>query len=118
MSNEEFGFNEYQLATADTALYPGAEEGTLDAVVYCTLGLAGEAGEIPNKIKKIIRDNGSEITDEVRYAVGAEIGDVLWYAARLADELGLSLEGIAENNLEKLASRRERGVIAGSGDNR
>lgn len=117
MSND-LSFTDYQLATADTALYPGAEEGTLDAVVYCTLGLAGEAGEIPNKVKKIIRDNDSEITDEVRDLILAEIGDVLWYAARLADELGESLEVVAQSNLDKLASRRERGVVSGSGDNR
>lgn len=114
----ELSFDDYQLSTASTALYPGAQEGTLDAVVYCTLGLAGEAGEIPNKVKKIIRDNGSEITDEVRDAILAEIGDVLWYAARLADELGESLEVVAKGNLEKLASRRERGVVSGSGDYR
>lgn len=114
----DLSFTEYQLATENTATYPEAGEGTIAGVVYTTLGLAGEAGEIPNKVKKILRDNGGVITAEVVDAVGKEIGDVLWYAARLADELGLSLEQIAAGNLAKLASRKERGVIAGSGDDR
>lgn len=117
MSND-LSFTDYQLATTETALYPGAQTGNLEAVVYATLGLAGEAGEIPNKVKKIIRDANGIISDEVREAILAEIGDVLWYAARLADELGESLEVVAQGNLDKLASRRERGVIAGSGDYR
>lgn len=111
-------FDEYQEATRRHAKYPKADEGVLEGIVYTTLGLAGEAGEIPNKVKKIIRDNGGEVTPEVREAICKEIGDVLWYAARLADEFRMPLDLIAENNLKKLDSRVERGVIEGSGDDR
>jgi len=109
--------NEYQDRTFDTALYPGANEGTLDAIVYCALGL-GESGEVQGKVKKIIRDDKSEVTDDHRYAIAGELGDNLWYLARMAKEVGFSLDEIAQMNLEKLASRRERGVVGGSGDNR
>lgn len=109
--------NEYMDETFNTALYPGANEGTVEAVVYCGLGL-GEAGEVQGKIKKIIRDDGSVITDEKREVILDELGDVLWYAARLAKELGSDLETVAQKNLDKLADRRARGVVTGSGDNR
>jgi NTP pyrophosphatase (non-canonical NTP hydrolase) len=118
MTSEALTFEEYQLRSAETAVYPGSGEGTLDAVVYTTLGLAGEAGEIPNKVKKILRDNYGIVTQEARAAIAAEVGDCLWYVANLAGELGFSLEEIAENNLAKLQSRKERGVLQGSGDNR
>jgi len=114
----DFDFHEYQLATAETAIYPGALEGNVDALSYVVLGLTGEAGEIANKTKKIIRDKGGAITDEDRREISKEIGDVLWYLTRLADELGDSIENIAYNNAAKLRSRKERGVISGSGDNR
>ena len=109
--------NEYQDRTFDTALYPGANEGTLAAVVYCALGL-GESGEVQGKVKKIIRDDGAQITDDHRYAIAQELGDNLWYLARMAKEVGFSLDEVAQMNLDKLASRRERGVVGGSGDNR
>lgn len=83
---------------------------------YPTLGLTGEAGEIANKVKKLQRDGVqmSELKDDI----AAELGDVLWYAAALATEFGLSLDVIAQSNLLKLESRKARGVIGGSGDNR
>lgn len=109
--------NEYQDRTFDTALYPGANMGTLDAVVYCSLGL-GEVGEVQGKVKKIIRDDGSELTDAHRESIAPELGDALWYLARMAKELGYTLEEIAQMNLDKLASRRARGVVGGSGDYR
>lgn len=109
--------NEYMDETFRTALYPGANEGTVAAVVYCGLGL-GEAGEVQGKIKKIIRDDNGVITDDKREAILDESGDVLWYLARLAKELGSSLEEVAQRNLDKLADRRARGVVTGSGDNR
>ncbi len=118
MSDNSMSLNTYQEWTADTAKYPDAGEGSIAAIVYTTLGLAGEAGEIPNKVKKIIRDDGGILTDEKRQAILDEIGDVLWYVARLADELGKRLGDIAENNLDKLNDRFARGVIEGSGDNR
>jgi NTP pyrophosphatase (non-canonical NTP hydrolase) len=106
--------NEYQEAALDTAVYP--DQGANFA--YPALGLAGEAGEVADKLKKVIRDNGGVLTDPVRDAVAKELGDVLWYVSVLAHEMDYSLEEIAQTNLDKLASRQERGVIAGSGDNR
>lgn len=118
MSDYSMSMNQYQEFTQDTAMYPGANEGTMDAILYTTLGLSGEAGEIPNKVKKILRDDGGVLNEEKRLAILAEIGDVLWYAARLADELGARLGDIAEANVDKLSDRAERGVIQGSGDYR
>lgn len=109
--------NEYQDATMSTALYPGANEGSVEALVYCGLGI-GEAGEIQGKIKKIIRDDSGIITPEKKQAIYEEIGDLLWYVARLSAELGYPLGNVAEANLAKIHSRRERGTINGSGDNR
>jgi NTP pyrophosphatase (non-canonical NTP hydrolase) len=106
--------NEYQEAALNTAVYPN--QGANFA--YPALGLAGEAGEVADKLKKVIRDNGGVLTDPVRDAVAKELGDVLWYVSVLAHEMDYSLEEIAQTNLDKLASRQERGVIAGSGDNR
>lgn len=110
--------NEYQDFTMNTALYPGAGEGTMDAISYTTLGLVGEAGEIANKVKKIIRDSGGVVTDEIKGILAGEIGDVLWYTARLAAEIDYPLDNVAEANIAKLLDRRARGVVTGSGDNR
>lgn len=107
-------FNEYQSESRKTALYPDAGKN----FVYPTLGLAGEAGEVADKLKKTIRDDDGVLTDEKRREVGKELGDVLWYVAQVASELNLSLDEIARQNLEKLFSRKERGVLGGSGDNR
>jgi NTP pyrophosphatase (non-canonical NTP hydrolase) len=109
--------NEYQDETMSTALYPGANEGTVEAIVYCGLGL-GEAGEVQGKIKKIIRDDDGVLTDIKRQEIVSELGDVLWYVARLSAEIGVDLEEIAQANMIKLTGRRMRGVITGSGDNR
>ena len=106
-------FNNYQKATIQTAKYPKQM-----ALVYLSLGIASEAGEVAGKMKKWIRDGGDMTEQEWISSMSSEIGDVLWYAARLADELGLSLSQIAEDNLNKLLDRKARGVIGGSGDNR
>jgi NTP pyrophosphatase (non-canonical NTP hydrolase) len=116
MSND-FSFTEYQLATEETAIYPEAGTGSVMALAYIGLGL-GEAGEIQGKVKKILRDNGGVLENGVAYEISKELGDLLWYVSRMADELGLSLEQVARGNLEKLNSRKERGVLTGSGDNR
>jgi NTP pyrophosphatase (non-canonical NTP hydrolase) len=87
-------------------------------IVYPTLGLVNEAGEVAGKIKKIFRDKGGEIGEEEREALKHELGDVLWYLTQICTELGLSLEEVAEANLEKLFSRLERGQIRGDGDQR
>ena len=108
-------FDEYQEKAFSTAIYPGAGEGN---IVYPTLGLNGEAGEIAEKVKKVIRDSGGEVSPELRETLKKEIGDVLWYVAVLSRELGLGLEEVADANLVKLASRRDRDRISGSGDER
>jgi NTP pyrophosphatase (non-canonical NTP hydrolase) len=86
--------------------------------IYPTLGLCGEAGEVADKVKKVIRDRGGSFDVEVIAALKLELGDVLWYVAQLASELGLELDAIATANLDKLASRAARNVISGSGDQR
>lgn len=108
-------FSEYQKKTIKTAIYPG--RGTLIGLLYASLGL-GEAGEIQGKIKKILRDDNGTVSMEKRSQVSEELGDLLWYISQIANELELELETIAEDNLEKLRSRKERGVLQGSGDNR
>lgn len=107
-------FAEYQKKSRKTALYP--EVG--NNFVYPTLGLSGEAGEVAEKVKKIIRDRGGKVDEEAREMIKKELGDVLWYVSQLATELDLQLDDIAENNIEKLYSRLERGKINGDGDNR
>ena len=87
-------------------------------IVYPTLGLANEAGEVAGKIKKIFRDKDGVIGDAERDALKGELGDVLWYLAQICTELGLSLDEVAAANLEKLASRQARGTLYGEGDTR
>lgn len=107
-------FNLYQEATRQTAIYPKDQ-----ALAYLSLGVASEAGEIAGKMKKWIRDGDAKMSkEEFTQALSYEIGDVLWYCARLADELGLSLSQISENNMGKLLDRKERGALKGSGDDR
>jgi NTP pyrophosphatase (non-canonical NTP hydrolase) len=106
-------FAEYQRFSRRTAEYP--REAWL---TYPALGLAGEAGEVAEHAKKAIRDDAGMVTDERRAAMSKELGDVLWYVAQLASELGLELDQIARDNLEKLFSRQRRGVLSGSGDER
>ncbi|MEA2208720.1 MAG: hypothetical protein QOF54_1197 [Solirubrobacteraceae bacterium] len=105
--------SEYQRLSRSTARYPRKE-----ALTYPALGLAGEAGEFADHAKKVIRDDGGEVTPQRREAMGKELGDVLWYVAQLASELGLELEQVAQDNLDKLLSRQRRGVLSGSGDER
>jgi NTP pyrophosphatase (non-canonical NTP hydrolase) len=97
-------FEEYQTAARQTALYPKR----LQNLEYPTLGLAGEAGEVANIVKKIQRDCGGEITDDTRARLKDELGDVLWYISACADELHLTLSEIAEFNVEKLAKRHKK----------
>ena len=106
--------SDYQQRSRATAVYPDAG----DNLTYPALGLCGEAGECAEKVKKAIRDDGGVLSDERRVALAAELGDVLWYVAQLATEAGLDLDEIAEDNLAKLLSRRDRGVLQGSGDAR
>ena len=106
--------NDYQIKSRVTALYPDVGNN----VIYPTLGLAGEAGEVADKVKKIIRDKNGVFDEESKEAIKLELGDVLWYVAQLSSELGFELENIAEANIIKLQSRSNRGLIGGSGDNR
>jgi NTP pyrophosphatase (non-canonical NTP hydrolase) len=88
------------------------------AIVYPTLGLVNEAGELAGKVKKIFRDKQGQIGEEERQALKGELGDVLWYLTQICTELDLTLEEVAAANIEKLFSRLERGKIGGDGDNR
>lgn len=107
-------FSEYQRESRVTALYPNVGSN----FVYPTLGLAGETGEVVEKVKKLIRDDASEVSVEKKAEIEKELGDVLWYIAQLSTELGLDLNQIASKNLEKLKARMAAGRIHGSGDNR
>ena len=100
--------DDYQRQAVRFAVYPATHK-----VLYPTLGLCGEAGEVAEKVKKQVRDNKFS-----RHETAQELGDVLWYLTNLANDLGYSLAEIAYNNIDKLESRKERGVIQGSGDNR
>jgi len=103
----------YQKVALTTAIYPREQ-----AIIYPTLGLTGEAGEVANKVKKIIRDGSNKDDDSLVSEIKSEIGDCLWYIAVLADDIGCKLSDIANTNLIKLANRKEKGTIRGSGDKR
>ena len=104
--------NDYQEGATKTALYPDAGKN----LIYPILGLCGESGELAEKMKKLIRDDGGVLTDERRMLMKKELGDVLWYVSQVARELGVTLDEIAAENLAKLASRAERGTLNGNGD--
>ena len=106
--------NDYQRESRKTALYPDVGFNA----VYPTLGLVGEAGEVADKVKKILRDKKGIFDKDSKDEIKFELGDVLWYISQLASELGYELEDVAQANLEKLNSRKVRGKIHGSGDNR
>jgi len=105
--------NDYQFVSRKTAIYPEKQ-----GFVYCVLGLVGESGEIADKVKKIIRDKEGHVEPEVQKALAKELGDVLWYVSNLAHELNYTLEEIAQINIDKLNSRKERNKLKGSGDDR
>ena len=105
--------SEYQRLSRRTAQYP--REAWL---AYPALGLAGEAGEVAEHAKKVIRDDAGSVDAERREQMAKELGDVLWYVAQLASELELDLDQVAQANLDKLLSRQRRGVLSGSGDDR
>lgn len=105
--------NKYQKQAVSTAIYGAGVQ-----IVYPALGLCGEAGEVAEKVKKVLRDNNGEFTDEKKIEIKKELGDVMWYISAISRDLGFTLEEICEANLEKLFSRRDRGVLQGSGDNR
>lgn len=105
--------DEYQELALETAIYPDEYR-----IVYPALGLAGEAGEVADKVKKVIRDNNANFDSVKCEEIAAEIGDCLWYCAVLADRIGYKLSTIGRMNYRKLKSRQLRGKLGGSGDNR
>ncbi len=114
-------FEEYEALASDTAVYP--ERGGVGGLIYASLGLAGEQGEVAEKVKKLLRD-GTGLTQEGSYteefvkALTKELGDVLWYVAAVAHEIGVDLNEVATTNARKLRDRKDRNVLSGSGDNR
>lgn len=112
--SQQLTFEEYQKAISTTAIYPNVGNN----YIYPLLGLCGETGEIAEKFKKLIRDNNGEITDEFKASIKKEMGDVLWYQNALAKELGFSLNDVAQTNIDKLLSRKKKGTLQGSGDDR
>ena len=107
-NKEDLTLTEYQNAAATTAIYPASVQ-----ILYPTLGLAGEAGEVANKVKKIVRDGKLNKED-----IGSELGDCLWYIAAICRDLGLNMGDVAADNLAKLKKRKENNTLHGSGDNR
>ncbi|HVV66977.1 MAG TPA: nucleoside triphosphate pyrophosphohydrolase family protein [Candidatus Saccharimonadales bacterium] len=108
-------FDEYQKKALTTVL---STEDSFKDLLHWVLGINGESGEIAEKVKKIIRDKNGVVSDEDKKELAKEIGDVLWYLAVFSEELGVQLEDVAKQNLDKLQSRKQRGVLGGSGDNR
>jgi len=108
---DNWNLNNYQMQAREFAIYPERMK-----VVYPALGLAGEAGEVADKVKKIYRDDRTDA--KFLSEIAKEIGDVMWYCSVLAEDLGFSLQQVAEMNIYKLQSRKSAGNIAGSGDNR
>ena len=112
--SDYYQFDLYQDKSEETAVYPNKG----DNLYYPALGLAGEAGEGCEKVKKIMRDKGGVLSEEDSLELSKELGDVLWYVSALACEINVSLSSIVEENLDKLSSRQDRGKLQGSGDNR
>ena len=114
--------DEYQKEARKTAIYPRFEEESgktpVLSLVYPVLKLAGEAGEVSEKIGKLLRDKNGALDPEDKTELVKELGDILWYVANIAEDLGVSLGTVGEININKLRSRKERGKLKGSGDNR
>jgi NTP pyrophosphatase (non-canonical NTP hydrolase) len=106
-------FNEYQDKATKFACY-----GDKLKVVYPTIGLTGEAGEVAEKVKKVLRDSNGVFTKEHVQAIEKELGDVLWYVQQMCSDLGLKMGDVANKNIEKLSDRKERDKLQGSGDDR
>ena len=107
-------FSEYATVADSTAVYPNRG----DNLAYAVFGLCGESGEVAEKVKKLIRDKGGVVDDEFRAALKKELGDVLWYIQACCHELDFTMDEVAQGNLDKLLSRKARGKLQGSGDDR
>ena len=112
----KINFDQYQKLAARTADYPGRDDN--EPACYPFLGLPGEAGEVADHAKKIIRDDNGELTGDRKRQLIKELGDVLWYIAAICDEIGVDMAGVAQLNLDKLEDRERRGVIQGEGGDR
>lgn len=110
--------DKYQKQAAEFDLFETSVDLKAPGFLEKVLGIAGEAGEVTDKIKKIIRDKGGYASEEDRAEIAKELGDVLWYVANVARYLGVSLSDIAEGNIKKLSSRKNRNKLHGEGDNR
>jgi NTP pyrophosphatase (non-canonical NTP hydrolase) len=111
-------FNEYQKKTRLTDRGTGPEHGISPSWLYYVLGIAGETGELVEKVKKHFRDDYGEMSDEKLDEIKKEMGDCLWYHARLADSLGINFNDVAKENISKLLDRKKRNKLHGSGDDR
>lgn len=111
-------FNEYQDECVKTDVGTSAQDNLKPGWMYYVLGIGGETGELLEKIKKLFRDDYGEVTEERRKAIALEMGDILWYMARLCDHLGVSFDDVALMNIEKLQSRQKREKLHGDGDER
>lgn len=107
-------FEDFQKIVKKTSIYPNQGSN----VAYVTLGLAGEAGEVADKVKKLIRDDNGILSPDKKKEMIKELGDVLWYLTACASELGVDLEEVATQNAKKVEDRKSRGVLSGEGDNR
>lgn len=113
LKRKELTFADYQKRALQTAIYPEGAK-----VLYPALGLGGECGEVLEKVKKVVRDSNGQFSEEKKVEIAKELGDVCWYLSAICSDLGLGLEDIFKANLDKLESRKERGKLQGSGDNR
>lgn len=109
-------FDGYQRISRETAIYP--ERNKIQGLLYVALGLCGESGEVADQIKKILRDDGSQIKPERLEKIKSEIGDCIWYLAQICSELELNFSDVACKNLEKLFKRKDEGKLNGDGSNR
>jgi len=117
--NQQLTFNNYQQQAAKTAIYEKIlKKMKIPPYLYLALGLAGETGEVLEKIKKLLRDKNGKITNEFRETIIKELGDILWYISELSRAFGIRLNEVAVRNIEKLRDRASRHVIKGSGDDR
>ena len=107
-------FTEYQEKASSTAIYPNKGNN----ITYPVLGLSGEAGEVAEKVKKVIRDKNGVLDQETKNAIAKELGDVLWYVSAVSTEIGIDMGVIAQMNIDKLLLRKEKGCLQGSGDDR
>ncbi len=107
-------FDEYQDKALNTSVYPSMGNN----LSYPALGITGEAGEVADKVKKLIRDKEGVLSEYDRLEIAKELGDVLWYIAAMASELKIKLSEVAQKNIDKLEDRKKRGVLSGDGDNR